>query len=290
MSTVTEIGESALVEPGRGAGLLDVARHGFLLRLLVRKELRVRYRGSVLGLAWSYVKPGVQFGVYFFVMGVFLQLNRALPKFAVYLFAGMVVMTYFGEAFGNATRSVVWNAPLVNKIYLPRELFPVASVWVALVHFVPQVAILLVGALVAGWIPSPAGLAALVLAWLIVTALALGLGLAAAAANVFFRDAENVVDLLLLLLTWASPVLYPWNRVAAAFSGNLDWLWQLYLANPLTVAVQLMQRAFWSGPHTPALIPQLWPRAGAAVVLSLVVLAAGQAVFRRLDGRFAQEL
>jgi ABC-2 type transport system permease protein len=279
-----------LVEPGRGAGLLDVARNRFLLRLIVRKELRVRYRGSLLGLFWSYVKPGVQFAVYFLALGVFLKLNETLEDFAVYLFAGLVVLNYFGEAFGNAARSVVRNAPLVKKIYLPRELFPVATTYVAAIHLLPQVVVLLLGALVSGWSPSVPAVAAALLGFSITTVLVTGLGLLLAALNVYFRDFENIVDLLLVVVVWLSPVLYPWSFVRDALGSG--WLLELYLANPLTIAVQLFQRAFWApGVEAGAdLVPGLFARGAVALVGSLVLLAVGQLAFSRLEGRFAQEL
>src|SRR5699024_255215 len=89
--------------PGQDAGWLNPIRERFLLRLLVRKELRVRYRGSALGMLWSYVKPAVQFVVFYIALGVFLQLQRDTPAYAVYLFSGIVVVNLFGEVFGNAT-------------------------------------------------------------------------------------------------------------------------------------------------------------------------------------------
>ncbi|HWG94673.1 MAG TPA: ABC transporter permease [Mycobacteriales bacterium] len=280
-----------LVEPGRGAGLLDVVRQRFLLRLIVKQELRVRYRGSVLGLFWSYVKPAVQFAVYFFALGVFLRLNRSLEDFAVYLFAGFVVISFFSEAFGNAARSIVRNAPLVRKIYLPRELFPVATTWVAAIHMAPQVVVLLVGALVAGWTPSVGAVLSALLGFAVVAVLVSGLGLVFAAVNVFFRDFENLVDLMLLVVVWLSPVLYPWSFVRDALGDG--WLLELYLANPLTVAVQLFQRAFWfpgAQANAQELIPDLFTRGVIALVGSAVVLVVGQLVFARLEKRFAQEL
>ncbi|PZR54340.1 ABC transporter permease [Xylanimonas oleitrophica] len=285
-----------LTTPGQGRGLLDVLDRRYLLRLIVRKELRVRYRGSVLGMAWTYVKPAIQFGVYFLALGVFLGQREAVPDYAVYLFSGIIVMNFFGEGFGNATRSILWNAPLVNKIYLPRELFPVASLWVSAVHFFPQFLVLLVAAVVAGWRPTPAELAAGVVGFVIVALLALGLGLLFGAVNVFYRDAENFVDLIVMVATWGSPVLYTWNLVHAALP---EWLWRIYQANPLTAAVELFHYAFWYGgtgrPQSlPAggapLPPDLWTWAGIALVVSLVVVTVGQIVFRRLEGRFAQEL
>jgi ABC-2 type transport system permease protein len=287
-----------LVEPGRGAGLLDVARHRFLLKLIVRQEMRVRYRGSVLGLFWSYVKPGLQFAVYFFALGVFLKLNEGLEDFAVYLFSGLVLINFFGEAFGNAARSIVRNAPLVKKIYLPRELFPVATTYVAAIHLLPQVVVLFLGALVSGWRPSVGALFSAVLGFAIVAVLVSGLGLLMAGLNVYFRDFENIVDLLLIVVVWLSPVLYPWRFAQEAIGPA--WLEQLYLANPLTVAAQLFQRAFWypGATATPEaqeaavanLIPDLFTRGIIALLVGVVVLALGQLAFSRLEGRFAQEL
>lgn len=197
--------------PGSGGGLLDVFHRRYLLRLLVHKELKARYHGSVLGMLWSYIKPAVQFGVFYFVIGVFFKMNYAVENYAVYLFSGIVAMNFFSEAFGNATRSITGNWALVKKIYLPRELFPVASVFVSFIHFIPQVLVLLVGCFVTGWHPSGWQLLAGVGAFFVLAVFALGVGLIFGALNVVFRDFENVVDLILMVATWASPVIYTWT-------------------------------------------------------------------------------
>jgi ABC-2 type transport system permease protein len=280
-----------LLVQGHGAGLRDVVRRRHLLGLLLRKELRVRYRASVLGLGWSYVKPAVQFAVYFVGLGLLLR-QDAIGDYAVYLFGGLVVLTAFSEAVGNATRSVVANADLVRKIYLPRELFPVASLCVSVVHLVPQLLVLAVGALVAGWRPDAVGLLAIIGGLGLAGLLALGLGLLLSAVNVLFRDVENVVDLVLVVLVWTSPVLYPWQRVADLL-GHDSALLAVYQANPLTVAVELVHRGTWahaSPGNLAALPPGLAGRAVASFGVALLLLLAGQWVFRRLSGRFAQEL
>ncbi len=287
---MTTIAVQELVEPGRGAGLRDVFRHRFLLRLIVRQEMRVRYRGSVLGLFWSYIKPALQFAVYFFALGVFLKVNHSLKNFAVYLFSGLVLLNFFGEALGNAARSVVRNAPLVKKIYLPRELFPVATTYVAAIHLLPQVVILAIGAVIAGWTPSFTALGSALLAFALVAVLVTGFGLLLAGCNVYFRDFENIVDLVLIVVVWGSPVLYPWSFVRDALGHGL--LLQVYLANPLTVAAQLFQQAFWAptSPGVDQLLPHLWTRGVLELLAAGVVLALGQLAFTRLEGRFAQEL
>ncbi|PPK97754.1 ABC-2 type transport system permease protein [Kineococcus xinjiangensis] len=287
-------GEDGFEIPGRGRGLLDVLQRRYLLRLLVRKELRVRYQGSALGLLWSYVKPAVQFCVFFFALGVFLKVGQDVENFAVYLFAGIVVINYFSETFGNATRAVVGNAPLVKKIYLPRELFPVASAWVAAVHFLPQFVVLLIGTLIAGWRPTLGQLAGGALGFAIIVVLAVGLGLLFGAINVLYRDFENIVDLLLLVVTWTSPVLYTWVHVRDAIrrAELPDWLLTVYQLNPVTSAVELFHYGFWYGATTKPyeLPPNLLWNGLLSLGIAVAVLVLGQFTFRRLEGRFAQEL
>ncbi|MDO4666054.1 MAG: ABC transporter permease [Actinomycetaceae bacterium] len=278
--------------PGKSLGLLGALQKRFLLKLLVHKELRIRYRGSILGMLWSYAKPATQFIVFYVAIGQFMGMNRAIENYVVYMFAGVVVINYFSEIFNNATRSIVANAPLVKKIYLPRELFPMSAVWVAFVHFVPQVIILVIGALIYGWRPGLTSFAAIILGVLIVTIFALGIGFISGALNVMFRDAENFVELFLMVATWASPVLYKWQMVEGVFQGNLRWLWYFYQLNPITTAVELFHYGFWESTRgvSVTLPPNFVMWVGLTCVLSGILLWLGERTFRRLDGRFAQEL
>ncbi|UZX03898.1 ABC transporter permease [Arthrobacter sp. CDRTa11] len=282
-----------LVRPGSGRGLLDVYGDRFLLKLLVRKEIKVRYRGSVLGLMWSYVKPLVQFLIYFVALGIFLNLQRGTPNYAIYLFAGIVLVNFFTESLSNATRSIVDNRDLIRKIYLPRELFPVSTVWVSAAHFLPQLLVLIGACLVVGWTPSILQLAAVGLIFLMVAVLATGLGLIFGAINVYFRDSENIVDMIVMVVTWASPVLYVWSMVERVMG---PWFW-VYQLNPMTVAVEVFHWAFWEptlkadqlvGDVMPPDLFTLW--LPVAMVITLLVLFLGQFTFRRLAVHFAQEL
>ncbi|WP_427018633.1 ABC transporter permease [Pseudarthrobacter sp. P1] len=282
-----------LATPGSGRGLLDVYSNRFLLKLLVRKEIKVRYRGSVLGLLWSYVKPLMQFMIYFVALGIFLNLQKAAPNYAIYLFSGIVLINFFTETLGNATRSIVDNRDLIRKIYLPRELFPVSTVWVSAAHFLPQVLILVGACFIVGWAPSLVQLLAVIAAFIVVAILGTGLGLLFGAINVYFRDSENIVDMILMVVTWASPVLYLWTMARDALG---PWF-VLYQANPMTVAVEIFHWAFWFPTlkadqvglvELPPGLLSLWLPVSLAV--SLAVLFAGQLVFRRLAVHFAQEL
>lgn len=277
--------------PGTSRGLIDVIRWRYLLSLLVKTGVSTRYRNSVLGWTWSYVRPAAQFFVFWIVFGLFMTLEKGIPNFAVYLFSGIVIINLFSEAYKNGTTSIVGNAPLVRKVFLPRQLFAVSAVIVAFVHFLPQLALLIVVCAALGWLGSVTlmSVLAVVAAVVIVMIFSLGLGLFFGAINVRFRDAENIVELLLLLATWASPVLYFWTMVENVFPA---WVTRIYLLNPLTVGVELFHYAFWY-PVTDTdlqLPPDLGWNSLWALLISVSTLFIGQIVFRRLEGRFAQDL
>ena len=288
--TVTPVSaDDGLRAPGGDGGLRRTLQNKYLLRLLVRRELRARYKGSLLGLGWSYVRPAVHFSVYFFVIGVFLGMDRQIEDFPIYLFSGMVLVHLFTETLHSTTRSVTGNAPLVRKVFLPRELFPTASVLVSLVHFLPGLTILLGAAVAAGWRPSPEAFGAAALGFAIVAVLGFGIGLLCAAVNVLFRDLEQAVDILMIVVTWSVPMIYPWTHVRAQAPG---WVLDVYLANPLVSAVSLFQKAFWQpgAGGDFAFPPDLYARAGVSLAVSVLVFAAGHAAFGRMQKRFAQEL
>lgn len=277
------------VRPGKGAGLIDVFRRRYLLTLLVRKEVQVRYRGSALGWLWSYVRPITQFLVFFLALGVFLQQNRAIENYAIYLFSGLITVNLFSEAFANGTRSLVDNAALVKKIYLPRELFPVSSTLVAFVNFLPQAVVLAVVCVIVGWRPTFLDVLAILLGMVIVITFAIGLSMLFGSVNVSFRDAQNFVELIILIATWVSPVLYQWTMVRDVLP---DWVMVIYQLNPLTAAVELFHQGFWvpttdGGVDTP---PQLATYGLIALGIAALTLLLGQFVFRRLESRFAQDL
>ena len=293
---MSDLSSLPLKAPGRGRGILDAVKNRYLLRLLVDKEIQVRYRGSVLGILWSYIKPGVQFLVFYIAMGMFLGLERGLHNYAVYLFSGMIAINFFSEGFGNGARAMVVNSALIRKIYLPRELFSLSTVFVALVHFVPQIAVMLLACVLVGWSPSLLALGSILAGMVIVMLLSYGLGLIFGVANVFFRDSENVVDMLLMVATWFSPVLYSWTMVRDTL---YPWVFNVFMLNPLTVAVELFHYGFWRPTlrveelalPSSQVIPHLFSFwTPIAIGISLLTVLIGDLLFRKFEGNFAQEL
>jgi ABC-2 type transport system permease protein len=283
-------GERPLVDPGSGGGALDVVRLRHLLHLLVRKELKVQYRTAFLGFIWSYVRPAVQFMVYFLVLGILLGVGRRIENYPIHIFAGFVVINFFNDTMRSSTRSIVQNKALVGKIFLPREMFPAAAIIVSLYHLWPQVAVLVLGAALTGWVPSPVIIGAIFLGFAIVLAFASAIGLVFAALNVFFRDFQNIVEVVSIIVRWSVPMVYPITTVSHAIDGAA---FQVYLLNPLVPAVELLQRAFWAptvSGGADELLPHLFVRGGITLAGSLVLLVIAQLIFARLQAKFAQAL
>ena len=283
-----------LVQPSSTGGLVDVFRKRYLLNLLVKRELSARYQGSFLGLLWSYVQPLVRFLMYFFVIGLVLGLHRDIENFGIHMFSGMVVVHYFTETFTAGTRSIVRNRTIVQKMAMPREMFPVASMLVSAYHTIPQMVILVTACTVVGWSPDLTGFLAGLLGLAIITVLGTALALLFSAANVFFRDFSNIVQTLTMFVTFSVPMLYPYDRVASRFGEAFVGI---YLANPLAEGVLLMQRCFWTtSTSTPRLsattqMPDhLFTRGFIMLGVALVILALSQIVFTKLEDKFPERL
>lgn len=290
--------EAVGARPGWFRGSLRPVREVWanrsLLRQLVGREVRARYKDSSLGVLWSLFRPVVQFLVYYFAIGQILGVARSVPDFGIFVFTGMTTWLLFNETLTSATGSVIANAGLVKKIYLPREIFPLAGVGSALVNFAIQAAVLLVAiAVFAKYRLSPdLLLAPFALVTILVFATAIGLALSA--LNVYLRDIQHFVEVAIAVLFWASPIVYSFSFVKTALGDGL--LMSVYLSNPVTLGVIAMQKALWaagSDPESP--LPQEWPdhlelRLLIALLVSLVLLWIAQRIFARLQGNFAQEL
>jgi len=216
-----------------------------------------------------------------------------VPYFGIHMFAGLPFVHYFTETFTAGTRSIVRNRTILQKMAMPREMFPVASMLVSAFHILPQLVILTTACLVVGWTPDPAGIVAGFLGFAVIALFGTALALLFSAANVFFRDFANVVSTLTIFVTWSVPMIYPYSIVEERF-GRLA---ELYLLNPLAEVVLLVQRCFWTG-STPdpretvrENIPDnLFAVGFAHLGVSLVLLVVAQLVFTRLENKFAERL
>jgi ABC-2 type transport system permease protein len=296
MPTLRVIDEPLREIGGRGrrstwSSIAEIFEHRQLLGRLVNREIRARYKNSSLGVVWSLMRPLAQLIIYYVAIGQFLGAARNVPDFAIFVFTGLTIWSLFSEIVSSGTGSILANAGLVKKVYLPREIFPLAAVGGALFNFVVQFLVLVVATIVLGRLPLSANLLYLPLAIILMVVLGTAISLVLSAVNVYLRDVEHLIDIFLMVFFWASPIVYSVTFVHDALEGS--WLEQAYLANPVTLAVLGMQRAMWvAGVNDPA---QYWPdylgwRMLIAIVVSLVALYFAQRVFSRLQGNFAQEL
>lgn len=258
-----------------------------LLQMLVRRELRARFKDSSLGFLWSLARPLVSLLIYYIAIGRFLGAERSIPDFAVYVFTGLTVWQLFNEIVSGGTGSILSNGGIVKKIYLPREIFPLASVGSALFNFMIQFGILLVAALLIRGLIFDKRLLYLPLSLAVVVVWGTALALLLSAANVYLRDIQYLVEVALMVGFWASPIVYSWEMVSGAISPALE---RLYLANPITLAVLGFQRAMWQAGSSMAVPSDLDVRLVVALVVGTLLLAVCQRLFSLMQRDFAQEL
>ncbi|MFC5729575.1 MULTISPECIES: ABC transporter permease [Nocardioides] len=285
--------DAPLKPPSADNGLLAVFQRRYLLRLLVQREISARYQGSFLGILWSYINPLTQFFIYWGVIGILFNLHANVPNFAIHLFAALILVHFFTETFGAGTRSIMRNKALVVKMAMPREMFPVATMLVSLYHVVPQIVILAVACVLTGWMPDLVGMGCLLLALAIIAAVGTAGALLFSAANVFFRDFGNIVNVFNNFVRFGVPMLYPYSMVEERFGRFSHY----YLLNPLSDAVLLFQRAFWvgtaDGPEERAkmVMPDhLILNGFLALGACLVLLGIAQIVFSKLENKIPERL
>jgi ABC-2 type transport system permease protein len=256
---------------------------------LTLRELRGKYKRSVLGWAWSLVNPLATMLIYWFVFSVLLKIDVApgdpsgLDLFPLWLLVALLPWNYLVQSMFGGMGGLVGNANLVKKVYFPREILIGANVASWLFSLGIELAVLLVALLIAGnmvlpWIP------ALLLLVLLQTMFALGLSLALSVLNVYFRDVQHLLGIATQIWFYATPIIYPVSRVAEADAGNRLPLVRIYRLNPMTRFVECYRNVLYDL-RFPALVDLAF-----LGVVSVVTLLVGYWVFRRLESRLAEEL
>lgn len=296
------LGEQPLVDPAKRLGLVEVLRRRYLLTLTTRREISARYMGTRLGLAWSYINPSIRFMTFYFVFGIILGRGINIPHFAIHLFAGMIVMNFWTEAFNSGTRSLLANRSIIQRMNVPREMFPISAMLVSLYHTFPQSIILVGACLVTGWHPDMTGVIAGVLGIILVVMFSTAMGLIFSVVGVLYRDFTRIVQLLTNMSQFAVPMMYPYALISERF-GSSQLAHQLYFANPLAEAVLLFQRCFWYttvtikdrplgfDPSESANFPEhFFLRAAIMIVLCVFFLGFAQWIFQRFEGRIPEQI
>ena len=268
--------------------LREVFAHREVLSLLIRRDLKARYKDSALGMFWVLIKPLVQLALYFVAIGLFLGASRGIPNFAIFIFTGLTIYGLFSEIVSGGTQSIVANGGLIKKVYLPREIFPIASTGSALINSGIQFGLLIAASMLSGAFNYSVEALYILPSIVIIIVYALALAILLSAVNVYLRDMQYLIEVFLMIFMWASPIIYSWSMVAKIMGPGV--LLEVYTNNPITLAVLGMQRGFWHGTEATAYPDMMLLRMGIALVVGLVLLVVCQRTFNRLEGDFAQSL
>lgn len=252
-----------------------------LYRNLLRREVRQRYKGSVLGLGWTLLNPLIMVGAYWIVFKFLF--GSPIPNYALFMFVGLMVWTLFFGGLQVATSSLVANASLVTKVRFPREIVPLAAIsansviaLAMLVIALPLCLLLRTGSLL------PLTILPILLA--LAAVLTVGLGLLLSALNVYFRDVEHI--LLAISIPWffLTPIFYTYATLPESAKAHQTLIDVLHYGNPIAPYVIAVQDSLFFG---------RWPSTGDVVYCVVVAAAAlliGMVSFNRLEREMAVEL
>jgi ABC-2 type transport system permease protein len=269
---------------------IDAFAQRSLIWLLVDKELRARYKGSALGILWSLAKPITQLLIYFVAIGEFLGASRSIPGFAIFVLIGLTAWSFFSDIASQSSQAIIGNAGIIKKIHVPRIIFPLSVVGSSLVYFAIQFVVLGIAILIVGSLPEFPQFWLMFPSTAILILFGAGTAYLISSINVFIRDLQHLVDVALSILFWLSPIVYSYKFVVQAIHN--EFLLGLYLANPVSVAILGFQRALWrDGTDNMANFPDhlIW-RLGIMCLAGAVFVILGQAVFKRFERNFAQEI
>ena len=250
--------------------IIAFKRYRFLIKQLVSRDFKTKYKRSVLGVLWSFLNPLLTMLVQYVVFSTIFRSN--IPNFALYLLIGIVCFSFFSEATNLTLLSIVGNASLITKVYVPKYLYPLTRVMSSTVNFllalIPLFAVLLFTRTPLSWsfllLPLPI---------ICLFAIALGIGMILAASMVFFRDTQFLWSVLIMLWMYATPIFYPESILPQS-------LMPLFKCNPLYHILRFMRTILMSGvsPEPKAYLLMM--------IASFVPLVLGVFVFRKTQDRF----
>ena len=260
-----------------------IMRHHDLLSQLLRRNLATRYRGSVLGLVWSFAHPLMMLAVYTFVFGIVFKsrwgidtLNDNPASFPLIMFCGMAVFNVFSESVNSSAGLIVGNPSYVKKVIFPLELLPICNVLTSLIFGLAWFALLMVGS---GLFLHQFSWTMLLLPITLVPLLLISCGVSflVASLGVYLRDIQQLVSIITQILFFMTPIFYPISIVPE----KLRWILEL---NPLSAVVDETRKIFLYGQ-----LPNWWTCLG-IFILSCIIFQLGFAWFAKTKKGFADIL
>jgi len=254
--------------------LLNFSKYRFLLLELVKRDIKVKYRNSILGIFWSFLNPLLYMIVMTIIFGTLF--SRSITNFPVFYLSGMVAFTLFSQGSNAALTSITGNAAMLNKVYIPKYMYSLSRVLSNLVTFVFSIVILLLIMLATG---SPFSIYILYsfLPVILLVMITIGAGLFLATLNVFFRDIEHLYSVFTTMLMYGSAIFYPVTIVPEKFQI-------LFTLNPIYAIITLFRDSFYSG--TPYDLFNIVY----ASVFSISLLILGMVMFYKYQDKFILHL
>jgi lipopolysaccharide transport system permease protein len=265
-----------VIEPRRAQPLVDVRtlwKYRVLLYFLTWRDIKIRYKQTVLGASWAVFQPVITLVIFTFLFDRIAKVSSDGLPYVIFAFTGLLPWTYVSQALSRASNVLVFNSNLINKIYFPRLILMMAAVLVPLIDFVLAFLILL-GMMVVFHVELTWSFLAAPIFLLLGMLVAFSVGLWLAAINVKYRDVGIAIPFFVQIWLYVSPVAYPTSKVPA------EWQF-LYGLNPMTTVIEGFRLSLL---HTATL------NVGAAalsVVVTLVMLWGGLHYFRRRERKFA---
>ena len=242
---------------------------------MVKRDLKSRYKGSVLGFLWMFLNPLLQLAVYTVVFSTIMRMG--IDKFYLFLFVALVPWLFFSTCLSAGTTVIFSEQDMVKKIYFPREVLPIAFTISQFVNMLLSFLVIFAVLIISGIRLNPQALFFLPLVMLVEFVMALGVTYLVSALNVYFRDLEHILGILSMAWMYLTPILYPMDMVPQQYVG-------LFTLNPMTSITVAYRDILYYGqvPHMNTLFH--------ALAMGVLVLAIGQVVFGRLQRHFVEEL
>jgi lipopolysaccharide transport system permease protein len=272
-------------------GFRELYRYRVLIRTLVSRELKARYRGTVLGFLWSFINPLLLMIIYTVVFGLIIgprdpAFNQNPILYALFLFCGILPWTWFSSSSIESANILMIQGNLIKKVLFPAEVLPVVVVTSNFIHFLFGLPILLAAkTLIALFVPRAPGfsayLAFLPVVMLVQFVFSLGFGFLISSLTVHFRDIKDILTNLLTFWFFATPIIYPMTFPTIQKSA----LFRTFLSlNPMTHIMNGYQNTIYYGTMIP------WKRLGVTFLVGCLLLLLGYMVFDRLRDSFPEEV
>lgn len=245
-----------------------------LLKTSISKDIRGKYKNSVLGIIWSFLNPLLQIAVYAIVFPLIMKSN--LPNYTVFLCCGLIPWNFFSAAISRTSFTMIENGNIIKKVYFPRQILPLSVVTSEAVNFIISTIIILAFVLGYGM-----GISKFIIFYplvlLVQYLLLIGISFIVSSVTVYFRDLQHFIGILLQLLFYATPIVYASNTIPE----NFQWILKF---NPMTYVINGYRDIFYYQ-KTPDLV-------SLAIVLSvsIVICLVGYFIFNKLQRRFAEEI